>query len=93
MRRSSSLPGNLCPSRAAHTEHGESCNSLNSLETATITAGIESGSCQWTTGVSAKDWMGSGSVASMSMVKLKGVGEEMFAELGEDMLGEIEWLS
>ena len=58
-----------------------------------ISAGIESGSCQWTTGVSAEDWMGSGSAASMLTVKLEGVGEGMFAELEEDMLGEIEWLS
>ena len=92
MRRSSSLPGDLCPSRVAHTERGESCNSLNSSETTTIAAGIESGSCQWTTGVSAEDLTGSGSVASMLMVKFEGVGEGMFAELDEDMLGETEWL-
>ena len=90
MRRSSSCPGDLCPLRAVHTEQGESCNSLNSLETAMIAEGIERGSCWWTTGVLAKDWMGSGSAASMLTVKLEGVGEGMFAELGEDMLEEIE---
>ena len=90
MRRSSSLPGDLCPSRVAHTEQGESCNSLNSSETATIAEGIESGSCQWTTGVLAWALTGSGSAVSMLMVKLEGVGEGMFTELVEDMLGEIE---
>ena len=92
MRRSSSLPSDLCPSRVVHTEWGESCNSLNSSETAKITEGIESSSCQWTTGVLAWYLTGSGSVVSMSTVKLEGVGEGMFAELAEDMLGEIEWL-
>ena len=92
MRRSSSLLGDLCPSRAAHTEWGESCNSLNSSKTAMIAEGIESSSCWWTTGVSAGDLMGSGSAVSMLMVKLEGVGEGMFAELAEDMLREIKWL-
>ena len=91
MRRSSSLLGDLCPSRAAHTEQGESCNSLNSVDTATIAAGIERGSCQWTTGVSACNLIGRGLAVSMSMVKLDGVGEGMFAELAEDMLGKIGW--
>ena len=87
MRRSSSLPGDLCPSRVAHTEWGESCNSLNLVDTATIAAGIERGSCLWTTRVSVCDWIGRGLVASMSTMKLDGVGERMFAELAEDMLG------
>ena len=50
-----------------------------------ITAGIESRSCQWTTGVSTWGRMGRASAASMSMVKLEGVGEGMFAELTEDI--------
>ena len=37
-------------------------------------------------GVSAEDLTGSGLAASMSMVKLEGVGEGIFAELAEDML-------
>ena len=86
MRRSSSLPGDLCPSRVAHTEQGESCNSLNSVDTTTIAAGIERGSCLWTTRVLACDLIGRGSVASMLTVKLDGVGEGMFTELAEDML-------
>ena len=86
MRRSSSLPGDQCPSRAVHTEWGESCNSLNSSETAVMAVGIESGSWQWTTRVLAMDQTGSGSAASMSTVKLEGVGEGMLAELAEDML-------
>ena len=92
MRRSSSLPGNLCPLRAVHTEQGESCNSLNSVDTAMIAAGIERGSCLWTTGVSVCDLIGRGSVESMSTVKLEGVGEGMFAELTNDMLEGIGWL-
>ena len=91
MRRSSSLLGDLCPLRAAHTEQGESCNSLNSVDTATIAAGIERGSCLWTTGVSACDLIGRGSAASMLTVKLDGVEEGMFAELAEDMLEGIGW--
>ena len=89
MRRSSSLPCALCPSRVAHTDQGESWNSLNSAETAAIAAGMERGSCQWTTGVSAADLIGRGSVVSMLTVKLEGVGEGMFTELVEDMLEEI----
>ena len=89
MRRSSSLPGDLCPLRAAHTERGESCNSLNSVDTATIAAGIERGSCLWTTRVSVCNLIRRGLAASMSTVKLDGVGEGMFAELAEDML---EWI-
>ena len=89
MRRSSSLPGALCPSRAAHTDWGESWNSLNSADMATIAVGMERGSCQWTTRVSAADLIGRGSVVSMSTMKLEGVGEGMFAELVEDMLEEI----
>ena len=85
MRRSSSLPGALCPSRAAHTDQGESWNSLNSAETAVIAVGMESGSCQWTTRVLAVDLIGRGSVVSMSTMKLEGVGEGMLAELAEDM--------
>ena len=89
MRRSSSLLGDLCPSRAAHTEWGESCNSLNLVDTATIAAGIERGSCLWTTGVLVCNLIGRGSAASMLTVKLDGVGEGMFAELTEDMLARI----
>ena len=92
MRRSSSLPGDLCPLRAAHTEQGESCNSLNSSETAMIAAGMERGSCWWTTGVLMGDLIGRGSAASMLTVTLEGVGEGMFAELVEDMLRVIQWL-
>ena len=91
MRRSSSLPGALCPSRAAYTDWGESWNSLNSAEMAAIAAGMESGSCRWTTGISAADLIGRGSAVSMSTVKLEGVGEGMFAELTEDMLERIGW--
>ena len=87
MRRSSSLPGALCPLRAVHTDWGESCNSLNSWEVATITAGMEMGSWQWTTGVSTWGQMGRASAVSMLRVKLEGVGEGMFAELTEDMVG------
>ena len=43
-------------------------------------------------GVSAEDLTGSGLVVSMSTVKLEGVGEGIFAELAEDMLGGTEWL-
>ena len=92
MRRSSSLPGDLCPSRAAHTDQGDSWNSLNSAETAAMVAGMERGSCWWTTGVLAVDLIGSGLVVSMSTVKLEGVGEGMFTELAEDMLEGIGWL-
>ena len=60
--------------RAAHTDLGESSNSLNSLEVATTSEGIERQSCLWTTGVSALDHMGSGLAMSMSTVKLEGVG-------------------
>ena len=86
MSWSSSLLGELCPLRAAHTDWGESCNSLNLWEVTTITAGIEMGSCLWTTGVSAQDQMGRALVVSMLMVKLEGVGEGMFAELAKDMV-------
>ena len=51
-----------------------------------IAAGIERGSCWWTTGVSVCDLIRRGSAASMSTVKLEGVGEGMFAKLAEDML-------
>ena len=91
MRRSSSLPGSLCPLRAC-TDRGESWNSLNSLEMAAMAAGMERGSCLCTTGVLADDLMGSGSVVSMSMVKLEGTGEGMLAELADDMLEEHKWL-
>ena len=43
-------------------------------------------------GVSVNDLIRSGSVASMLMVKLEGVGEGIFAELAKDMLGGTEWL-
>ena len=86
MRRSFSLPGALCPSRVAHTDWGEGWNSLNSAETAAIVAGMESGSCQWTTGVSAANLIGRGSAVSILTMKLEGVGEGMLAELVEDML-------
>ena len=92
MRRSSTLPGDLCPSRAVHTEQGDSWNSLNSAETAAMVAGMERGSCRWTTGVLVVDLIRSGSAVSMSTVKLEGVGEGMFAELAEDMLRGIRWL-
>ena len=72
-------------------DRGDSWNSLNSSETATIVAGMEMGSWRWTTGVSADDLIGRGSVVSMSMVKLEGVGEGMFAELAEDMLERVGW--
>ena len=92
MRRSSSLPGALCPSRVAHTDQGESWNSLNSAETAVMAAGMERGSWQWTTGVSAVDLIGRGSAVSISTIKLEGVGEGMFAELAEDILeGMRQW--
>ena len=51
-----------------------------------MAAGMERGSWQWTTGVSIDNLIGRGSVASISTVKLEGVGEGMFAELAEDML-------
>ena len=51
-----------------------------------IAAGIEMGSCLWTTRVSAWGWTGRASAVSMSMVKLEGVGEGMFAEFAEDMM-------
>ena len=86
MWRSSSRPGELCPSRAVHTDLGESCNSLNSLEVATTSEGIERQSCLWTTGVSTWGQVGSSLAMSMSMVKLEGVGEGMFVELAEDMV-------
>ena len=57
-----------------------------------MAVGMERGSCWWTTGVSVVDLIGSGSAVSMSMVKLEGMGEGMFAELAEDMLGRIGWL-
>ena len=56
-----------------------------------MAAGMERGSWQWTTGVSADDLIGRGSAVSMSMVKLEGVGEGMFAELAEDMLERVGW--
>ena len=43
-------------------------------------------------GVLADNLIGSGSVVSMSTVKLEGVGEGIFTELAEDMLGGTEWL-
>ena len=92
MRRSSSLPGDMCPSRAVHTEWGDNWNSLNSAETAAMAVGMERGSWRWTTGVLAADLIGSGLVVSMSTVKLEGVGEGMFAELAEDMSRGIGWL-
>ena len=58
-----------------------------------MAVGMERGSWQWTTGVSAVDLIGRGSAVSMSTVKLEGVGEGMFAELAEDMLERIGWLS
>ena len=54
-----------------------------------MAVGMESGSCQWTTRVSAADLIGRGSAVSMSTVKLEGVGEGIFTELVEDMLEEI----
>ena len=86
MRRSSSLPGALCPLRVAHTDQGESWNSLNSMETAMMAAGMERGSWQWTTGVLVDDLIRRGSAVSILTMKLEGVGEGMFAELVEDML-------
>ena len=74
-------------------DQGDSWNSLNSVETATIAAGMERGSWRWTTGVSAADLMGRGLAVSMLTVKLEGVGEGMFAELAEDMLARIGLLS
>ena len=71
--------------RAAHTDQGESCNSLNSLEVATTSEGTERQSCLKTTGVSAWGRVGSALVMSMSMVKLEGQGEGKLAELAEDM--------
>ena len=56
-----------------------------------MAAGIERGSCLWTTGVSADDLTGSGSVVSMSTVKLEGTGEGILAELVEDMLEGSRW--
>ena len=50
-----------------------------------IAAGIEMGSCLWTTGVSAWDQTGRASAVSMLTVKLEGVGEGMFVEFAEDM--------
>ena len=58
-----------------------------------MAAGMERGSWWWTTGVSADNLIGRGSVVSMSTMKLEGVGEGMFAELAEDMLEQIGWLS
>ena len=65
---------------------GESCNSLNLLEVATTSGGIERQSCLWTTGVLTWGQVGSGLAMSMSTVKLEGVGEGMFAELSDDMV-------
>ena len=56
-----------------------------------MAAWMERGSWRWTTGVSAAGLIGRGSAVSMSMVKLEGVGEGMFAELVEDMLERIGW--
>ena len=61
------------------------------MDTTTIAAGIERGSCLWTTGVSVCDLIRRGLAASMSTVKLDGVGEGMLAELAEDMLEGIGW--
>ena len=58
---------------------------------AAIAVGMERGSWWWTTGVLADDLIGRGSAVSMSMVKLEGVGEGMFAELAEDMLERVGW--
>ena len=58
-----------------------------------IAAGMEMGSCWWTMGVSVGDRTGRASVVSMLTVKLKGVGEGMFAELAEDIVGWGRWLS
>ena len=74
-------------------DRGDNWNSLNSSEMATMVAGMERGSWRWTTGVLAVDLIGRGSAVSMSTVKLEGVGEGMFAELAEDMLRRIGWLS
>ena len=52
---------------------------------------MERGSWWWTTGVSVDDLIGRGSAVSMSMVKLEGVGEGMFAELAEDVLERVGW--
>ena len=52
---------------------------------------MERGSWWWTTGVSVDDLIGRGLAVSMSMVKLEGVGEGMFAELAEDMLERVGW--
>ena len=60
---------------------------------AAIVVGMERGSWQWTTGVSAADLIGRGSAVSMLTIKLEGVGEGMFAELAEDMLAKIGLLS
>ena len=60
---------------------------------AAMAAGMERGSWWWTTGVLAADLIGRGSAVSMSTIKLEGVGEGMFAELAEDMLERIGWLS
>ena len=62
------------------------------MDTAMIAAGMERGSCWWTTGVSACNLIGRGSAESMLTVKLEGVGEGMFAELTDDMLEGIGWL-
>ena len=58
----------------------------------TIATGMEMGSCWWTTGVSAWGQTGRASAVSMSMVKLEGVGEGMFAELVEDIVEWGRWL-
>ena len=73
-------------------DQGDSWNSLNSSEMATIVAGMERVSWQWTTGVSVDDLIGRGLAVSMLTVKLEGVGEGMFAELAEDMLERVGWL-
>ena len=52
-----------------------------------IAAGMEMGSWWWTTGVLAWGRMGMASAVSMLTVKLEGVGEGMFAELTEDIVG------
>ena len=92
MRRSSSPSGILCPLRAVHTKQGDNCNSLNSMDTATIAARIERGFCLWTTGVSVCDLTRRGLAESMLMVKLEGMEEGILAELMEDMSKRIGWL-
>ena len=60
---------------------------------AAMAAGMERGSWQWTTGVSAVALIGRGLAVSMLTEKLEGVGEGMFAELAEDIFERVGWLS